>query len=215
MWIIEPHFVKWAKQQASIVGADGQAMQGRLDRISDGAETHTVSKDFQEVEDAQSTFVLLFIEFVDLFLFDRVASSLEVRSLEDIVASSTEGNERVALTACSGKDSVGSGIRHDVVCNVREYCSAAQPSLHFFQFCTESTSASLCGVIEISCYGSERASGEIQVGFHSSNSVWAEFPKCTHESLLGHLRRQLLDLQISKVVAKLDGSKGLADLAHV
>jgi len=52
MWIIEPHFVKWAKQQAPIVGADGQAMQGRLDRISDSAETHTVSKDFQEVEDA-------------------------------------------------------------------------------------------------------------------------------------------------------------------
>jgi hypothetical protein len=50
---------------------------------------------------------------------------------------------------------------------------------------------------------------------HFPNSVWAEFPERAHQSLLGHLRREFLDLQVAQIVAELDGSEGFGDLAYV
>jgi hypothetical protein len=50
---------------------------------------------------------------------------------------------------------------------------------------------------------------------HFLNSVRAELPERTYQSLLGHFRREFLDLQVTQIVAELNGSESFTDLAYV
>jgi hypothetical protein len=104
--------------------------------LLDFVKSNSVSEDFQEVYDIYPSGVSVFVECVDLVLFDLVAFGLLVGSLKYIVASGAESYQRVTFRLRSSQDSVRAGLSDEVLSAIREDRSATQPSLHFPQFKT-------------------------------------------------------------------------------